>query len=106
MPIRTSFAIRLASLVVVIVSLLVANTSPVGAEPPASPAEMLEDAELTDVHFADPDRGWAVGDRGVIWRTEPLARGITRVVRQEPAPGQPLARGAAVTVHLDSASQR
>lgn len=46
------------------------------------------------------------GAGSVIWRTEPLARGITRVVRQEPAPGQPLARGAAVTVHLDSASQR
>lgn len=48
----------------------------------------------------------AAGAASVIWRTEPLAKGITRVVRQEPAPGQPLARGAAVTVHLDSAGQR
>ncbi len=31
--------------------------------------EMLEDAELQDVRFVDPDRGWAVGDRGVIWQT-------------------------------------
>lgn len=30
---------------------------------------MQEDAELTDVCFVDPQRGWAVGDRGVIWST-------------------------------------
>ncbi len=30
---------------------------------------MLEDAELSDVFFLDPMRGWAVGDRGVIWQT-------------------------------------
>ncbi len=29
-----------------------------------------EDAQLTDVVFIDPDRGWAIGDQGVIWRTE------------------------------------
>ncbi len=29
----------------------------------------LEDAELTSVCFTNPDRGWAVGDRGVIWHT-------------------------------------
>ena len=40
-----------------------------GAEPPVSPPEMLNDAELTDVTFLDPDTGWAVGDRGVIWHT-------------------------------------
>lgn len=32
-------------------------------------ASFLEDAELTSVCFANPDRGWAVGDRGVIWHT-------------------------------------
>jgi photosystem II stability/assembly factor-like uncharacterized protein len=40
------------------------------AEPPAAPAEVLSDAELTDVVFLDPDRGLAIGERGVIWRTE------------------------------------
>jgi photosystem II stability/assembly factor-like uncharacterized protein len=30
---------------------------------------MLQDAELTAVTFVDADRGWAVGDRGVIWHT-------------------------------------
>ena len=40
-----------------------------GIEPPASPATMHADAELTSVFFLDADRGWAVGDRGVIWHT-------------------------------------
>ena len=31
------------------------------------PSEMLDDAELTDVVFVDRQRGWAIGDRGVIW---------------------------------------
>lgn len=42
----------------------------VRAEPPANPPEMVADAELNDVFFLDPDRGWAVGDRGAIWTTE------------------------------------
>ena len=29
----------------------------------------MEDAELADVCFVDAQRGWAVGDRGVIWHT-------------------------------------
>ncbi len=32
--------------------------------------EMLQDAELRDVFFLDPDQGWAVGDRGVVLHTE------------------------------------
>ena len=44
------------------------------AQPAAAPAEYLRDAELTDVCFVDPDRGWAVGDRGVIWHTEDSGR--------------------------------
>ena len=40
------------------------------AEPEPSPPEMQADAQLNDICFVDPDRGWAVGDRGVIWRTE------------------------------------
>jgi photosystem II stability/assembly factor-like uncharacterized protein len=43
-------------------------TARVRAEPPSP--EMVADAELTDVTFIDPDRGFAVGDRGAIWRTE------------------------------------
>jgi photosystem II stability/assembly factor-like uncharacterized protein len=38
------------------------------AQSPAPP-EALNDAELTSVSFVDADNGWAVGDRGVIWRT-------------------------------------
>ena len=46
---------------------------PVGAgpaeQPPAYLREMQEDAELSDVAFADAEHGWAVGDRGVIYAT-------------------------------------
>jgi len=31
---------------------------------------MLRDAELTDIQFVDPDIGFAVGERGVIWRSD------------------------------------
>jgi len=30
---------------------------------------MMADAQLADVTFVDAERGWAVGDRGVIWHT-------------------------------------
>jgi photosystem II stability/assembly factor-like uncharacterized protein len=40
------------------------------AEPSHVPAALLADAELNDVFFLDPDRGWAVGDRGAIWHTD------------------------------------
>lgn len=33
------------------------------------PDSMLADSDLHDVHFVDDQRGWAVGDRGVIWHT-------------------------------------
>ena len=39
------------------------------AAAPTYVRSMQEDAELTDVCFVDPERGWAAGDRGVIWRT-------------------------------------
>src|SRR5262245_37575651 len=42
---------------------------PAYAQPDPSPPEMREDAELTAVTFINADRGWAVGDRGVIWQT-------------------------------------
>jgi photosystem II stability/assembly factor-like uncharacterized protein len=40
------------------------------AQPSHVPGSFLADAELNDVFFLDPDRGWAVGDRGAIWHTE------------------------------------
>src|SRR4051812_32798756 len=39
------------------------------AQPEPAPPEWLQDAELTAVTFINADRGWAVGDRGVIWHT-------------------------------------
>ena len=41
------------------------------ADDPSNPliAAAREDAELADVFFLDRHRGWAVGDRGVIWHT-------------------------------------
>ena len=35
----------------------------------AAPRAWLEDAELREVHFANANEGWVVGDRGVIWHT-------------------------------------
>lgn len=40
------------------------------AQPSPVASSMLTDAQLNDVFFIDPDRGWAVGDRGAIWHTE------------------------------------
>lgn len=48
----------------------------------------------------------AAGAASVIWRTDPMAKGVTNVVRQEPAAGQPLTRGTTVTVYLDSPRSR
>ncbi|MEQ8786850.1 MAG: YCF48-related protein [Pirellulaceae bacterium] len=39
-----------------------------------SPAELVGDAELTDVYFLDQQLGWAVGDRGVVWHTQDAGR--------------------------------
>lgn len=38
------------------------------------PTPMQDDANLHDVQFVSPDVGWAVGDRGVIWKTEDAGR--------------------------------
>jgi len=35
----------------------------------ATPTPAQDDARLRAIFFTDPDRGWAVGDLGVIWRT-------------------------------------
>src|SRR5690349_8042605 len=34
------------------------------------PTAWRHDAELADVCFIDAEHGWAVGDRGVVWRTD------------------------------------
>lgn len=49
---------------------LLACTSPLVAAPPAVSPDQLPDATLHDICFVDPDRGFAVGERGAIWRTE------------------------------------
>ncbi len=36
---------------------------------PAASSTLRDDARLNDVCFVDPQCGWAVGDRGTIWRT-------------------------------------
>jgi len=62
---------------------VLAVAGPLGAQQPGRlPAEagrpvadpmcsdlMRSDARLADVSFVDPEHGWAVGDRGTIWRT-------------------------------------
>jgi photosystem II stability/assembly factor-like uncharacterized protein len=40
------------------------------ATPTVAPAPIQDDANLHDVQFVDGRIGWAVGDHGVIWRTE------------------------------------
>ncbi|HEV3342100.1 MAG TPA: YCF48-related protein [Pirellulales bacterium] len=55
-----------------IASVITSAEGGVSAAGPTDPPylrEMQEDAELTDVAFIDPQHGWAVGDRGVIWST-------------------------------------
>lgn len=39
------------------------------AETVSDPPPWIDDAALADVHCIDPERGWAVGDRGAIWHT-------------------------------------
>ncbi len=67
-PGRTKWVARLVSATA---WLLVGGAAAhIDAYPPRMPEVFLEDAELTDVFFVDPDHGWAVGDRGVILATD------------------------------------
>lgn len=50
--------------------LLLVPSNVIAAGPPVTPTEMRGDAELHDVCFLDTQRGWAVGDRGVILTTQ------------------------------------
>ena len=45
------------------------GAAPDGETGDGAPADAAasDDAELTDVVFVDRQRGWAIGDRGVIW---------------------------------------
>ena len=61
---------RWASVLLAACVLCFLHPQPAVAEPSSSLPEMLEDAELTDVFFIDADRGWCVGERGVIWSTD------------------------------------
>jgi photosystem II stability/assembly factor-like uncharacterized protein len=51
----------------VLLALLLAGSTATAQRPTTNP--MLEDALLRDVFFLDAARGWAVGDRGVIWHS-------------------------------------
>ena len=62
-----SIAIRHA-IVSVLLSICLAPIALAGYPDPGPP-EMQADATLNDVMFINPQRGWAVGDRGVIWHT-------------------------------------
>ena len=64
-----SFLQSFFGLLLAVLTTLLVPTLLMAARPQVRSPEMLEDAELTDVTFVDPDRGWAVGDRGVIWQT-------------------------------------
>ncbi|MBI1903384.1 MAG: hypothetical protein HYS13_19965 [Planctomycetia bacterium] len=50
------------------IALFALFAAPTRAGQQSTPA-MREDAQLRDLFFLDPDLGWAVGDRGVIWHT-------------------------------------
>lgn len=56
--------------IAVVVALFCLQAVNAGAQAPTVSPEMLSDAELTDIAFVDPDRGFAVGDRGALWKTE------------------------------------
>lgn len=53
-----------------LLAICIAQTAPAAPPRQGVPVPpMMEDAELADVCFVDAQRGWAVGDRGVIWHT-------------------------------------
>ena len=63
---RCSNAVCYLLAIVLVCSIV--NLASAGEENPLA-LSWLEDADLADVFFLDQDRGWAVGDRGVIWST-------------------------------------
>ncbi|HEX3869207.1 MAG TPA: YCF48-related protein, partial [Pirellulales bacterium] len=72
-PLAASLAtrsLRLAAKLVMIVCVLTPIGHAIAQDALPQRRAMQEDAELCDVQFVDPERGWAVGDRGVIWHTE------------------------------------
>lgn len=59
----------LKALSVLLCALVVCGSSPVWGQNVPSSVAMKQDAGLSSITFVDADRGWAVGDRGVIWHT-------------------------------------
>src|SRR5687767_7362934 len=71
MPIMTNWY-RLGIVRLCLVMLLVwvaADQGALAGPPTTSSGDPMEIAELNDVFFLDPDHGWAIGERGVIWET-------------------------------------
>jgi photosystem II stability/assembly factor-like uncharacterized protein len=66
---QTTYVVRRIAVLIIATAFLCAPSSSI-ADPPSSPGEMLEVAELNDLFFLDSDQGWAVGDRGAIWHTQ------------------------------------
>ncbi|HJN12856.1 MAG TPA: YCF48-related protein [Pirellulaceae bacterium] len=71
---RLSRLLVLCWTICVVLIVALAGVHSANAEPLSSSPEMLEDAELTDVQFIGVSEGWAVGDRGAIWKTEDAGR--------------------------------
>lgn len=58
-----------SQLLVFVILSLAMETTTVAAVPEVWPDEFLDEADLYGVWFIDGQTGWAVGDRGVIWRS-------------------------------------
>ncbi|MDH3719715.1 MAG: YCF48-related protein, partial [Planctomycetota bacterium] len=62
-----------AAVIVVGMAVRISTANPAELNATAGDSQLLtalrHDAQLHDVFFVDPARGWAVGDRGAIWRT-------------------------------------
>src|SRR6187401_1060147 len=65
----TSHNLPITRLIIVVCGVVLFGIGRALAQPEPSPPQWQNDAELTSVAFIDADRGWAVGDRGVIWHT-------------------------------------
>lgn len=60
---------RMFRLVMALAGLGLTPYAAAAQESTAAPRAWLEDAELTEVQFVNPNEGWAVGDRGAVWYT-------------------------------------
>jgi photosystem II stability/assembly factor-like uncharacterized protein len=60
---------RSAVMLLACLACLVKGEALLAQVPDATPRTWLDDAELREIHFANANEGWAVGDRGVVWHT-------------------------------------